>query len=529
MYQWYKNAEVCFAYLSDVPRPDPLPDLDAFCRARWFSRGWCLQELIAPREVEFFAADWTEIGTKDSLKAIITQITGITTDVLSYADIIPCKSAAERMSWASTRETSREEDMAYCLFGLFNVNLPLLYGEGGTRAFLRLQEEILIRTLDLTLLLWCSSSIMWRLDASTGGFEPSRPVVSSGALCAHPLYFPSGGANARSGGTLRYSDLPQATPYPDIGYITSFPPPQIIGQYLKLSLMTAPYGTHGRIASIARLESGPAPVPQHVCIILNEYSEGSGEYERRYSGFLELTSELPFSKAGWKIEEIHLRLHRDSVVPGPATTHFPPPVLKLRIFASDQAQADRLLVASPPKTQYEHHAPRQMISSSRLDVSEESFWQPDMFVPLDALQTAPSEIESFNFAIRILISARDTSVLRLMASLVVYPFRSYGSHWVLRRWDADRPLDEADLDVDPLQPGPDPGATCLTSASDRMVIWIPDLEQCLQISRKRRLDQYFLRLVLSRWDRGYLPEGAQELRARSQKSVRGEFISFGST
>ncbi|PVH83065.1 HET-domain-containing protein [Cadophora sp. DSE1049] len=145
MYRWYKNAEVCFAYLSDVSSNTDLTKSTAFKSSLWFTRGWTLQELIAPRNVEFYGNDdagkWSEIGTKSSLRSTIAEITGIPIDVLKTGDVKGI-SIATRMSWASRRKTKRVEDQAYSLMGIFDVHMPMVYGEG-KRAFERLQEEIM--------------------------------------------------------------------------------------------------------------------------------------------------------------------------------------------------------------------------------------------------------------------------------------------------------------------------------------------------------------------------------------------------
>ena len=112
-----------------------------------------LEELIAPKHVEFYASDWSFIGTKLQRREQISKITGISAAVLDHShdgEIV----AANKMSWAAKRETTRSEDRAYCLLGLFGVNMPLLYGEGGARAFIRLQEEIMRRREDHSLFLW---------------------------------------------------------------------------------------------------------------------------------------------------------------------------------------------------------------------------------------------------------------------------------------------------------------------------------------------------------------------------------------
>ncbi|PMD32900.1 HET-domain-containing protein [Hyaloscypha variabilis F] len=163
MYEWYKNSEICYAYLEDVKlgvaRPQmketylTTSNIGSFESSRWWSRGWTLQELIAPSIVEFYASDWTEIGTKLSLLNSISQITGIQEAILENSLQINDINIASRMSWASKRQTSRVEDTAYCLMGIFGVNMPLLYGEG-RRAFHRLQEEIIRIHEDYTLLAW---------------------------------------------------------------------------------------------------------------------------------------------------------------------------------------------------------------------------------------------------------------------------------------------------------------------------------------------------------------------------------------
>ena len=145
MYRWYKNSAVCFAYLSDVSSNADMTQSTAFKESLWFKRGWTLQELIAPRVVEFYgkndAGVWGEIGTKSSLRSAITEVTGIPVDVLRTG-IFQGISVATRMSWASRRKTKRVEDEAYSLMGIFDVHMPMVYGEG-KRAFERLQAEIM--------------------------------------------------------------------------------------------------------------------------------------------------------------------------------------------------------------------------------------------------------------------------------------------------------------------------------------------------------------------------------------------------
>ena len=147
MYRWYKEAVVCYAFLVDVTTEDA-----NFLTSAWFSRGWTLQELLAPVEVLFFDSYWIPLGSKIERGAEIQQRTGIPRQALeSFIPDDYC--VAERMSWAVTRCTTRTEDRACSLFGLFDVNLPLLYGEGG-RAFIWLQEEILRTEDDANIFAW---------------------------------------------------------------------------------------------------------------------------------------------------------------------------------------------------------------------------------------------------------------------------------------------------------------------------------------------------------------------------------------
>src|SRR6195952_1344773 len=165
MYQWYRRSAVCFAYLSDVSSVEAdfehdgdidqshVQSQSSFERARWFTRGWCLQELLAPRNMHFYNKHWEYIGSKDSLGSLISTGTGIDEDSFVIPDL-SVLSVAYRMSWAACRQTTRPEDIAYCLLGIFNINMPLLYGEGEEKAFFRLQEEILKNSDDQSLLAW---------------------------------------------------------------------------------------------------------------------------------------------------------------------------------------------------------------------------------------------------------------------------------------------------------------------------------------------------------------------------------------
>ncbi|TEY70326.1 hypothetical protein BOTCAL_0106g00010 [Botryotinia calthae] len=145
MFRWYRNAARCYVYLADVSTSGhnqaDLSWQSIFKAGRWFTRGWTLQELIAPRSVEFFCSDGLLLGDKTSLEQVIHEITGIETSAL-HGQNLSDYSVDQRMSWAKNRETKREEDRAYCLLGIFDVHMPLIYGERSESAFRRLREEI---------------------------------------------------------------------------------------------------------------------------------------------------------------------------------------------------------------------------------------------------------------------------------------------------------------------------------------------------------------------------------------------------
>jgi hypothetical protein len=147
MFRWYSGAVKCYVYLRDVSTGNFEStntsarswDL-AFCRSRWFERGWTLQELLAPRSVEFFDSHGTRLGDKESLVQVLHEVTKIPLRALRNAPLDEF-SIEERMSWAEERETKRGEDKAYSLLGLLGVSMLPNYGEGVDKAFTRLQKE----------------------------------------------------------------------------------------------------------------------------------------------------------------------------------------------------------------------------------------------------------------------------------------------------------------------------------------------------------------------------------------------------
>lgn len=188
MYRWYQTSQVCYAYLADFcigDRDLQNPSVEKeFRESRWFTRGWTLQELLAPKFVVFFDREWHYFGSKPGLRAQISLITGIQQNHIFN---INGASAAQKISWASGRKTTRVEDAAYSLMGIFDVNMPLLYGEGN-KAFMRLQHEIAKMSDDETIFAWTDG------DLSESGIfaQSSKAFAESGNIVQiinrHELY-----------------------------------------------------------------------------------------------------------------------------------------------------------------------------------------------------------------------------------------------------------------------------------------------------------------------------------------------------
>jgi len=172
MFEWYRLSGTCYAWLEDWAGAGE----EQLSNCRWFTRGWTLQELIAPPSLYFYDGDWVCRGSKALLHQILHRITNVDIDILLGRQQLSEVPVGRRMSWAAFRQTTRQEDAAYCLLGIFGVNLPMIYGEGGPRAFLRLQEEIARSSSDLSLFAW----------------EPTESAVGqefSGMLASSPRDF----------------------------------------------------------------------------------------------------------------------------------------------------------------------------------------------------------------------------------------------------------------------------------------------------------------------------------------------------
>ncbi|KAF2806081.1 HET-domain-containing protein [Mytilinidion resinicola] len=149
MFYWYQKADKCYVYLSDVSVSSSIESdlssqqkwMPTFQDSRWFTRGWTLQELLAPTSIEFFSAEGEHLGNRISLLQEIHDVTGISLQALQ-GNHLSHFSVNERMSWANGRETKREEDAAYSLLGIFDIHIPLIYGEGRKKALKRLHREI---------------------------------------------------------------------------------------------------------------------------------------------------------------------------------------------------------------------------------------------------------------------------------------------------------------------------------------------------------------------------------------------------
>lgn len=178
MYRWYQSAHVCFAYISDASEASET----SLGNSVWFKRSWTLQELLAPGNLRFYDATFEFMGTKHEKTAILSSITGVPETILREPARMYAMPVARRMSWAAARTATRIEDIAYSLFGIFDVNLPLLYGEG-TRAFRRLQQEIIGQSDDLSIFLWNSPGHGYCpcFAASPADFGHRRPVYECGA------------------------------------------------------------------------------------------------------------------------------------------------------------------------------------------------------------------------------------------------------------------------------------------------------------------------------------------------------------
>lgn len=232
MFEWYREAKVCYTYLSDVKKISVIVH-DGISNAGktgkpsiWFTRGWTPQELLAPLKMVFYDKEWKRLGTRSDLSGPLSVITGIHSTYLTGQEDFRTACIARKMSWMAGRTTTREEDIAYSMLGIFGINLVPQYGEG-RRAFMRLQEELLQRSTD-------ESLFAWRMPAKVARNGPQ----SWGLLAPSPLWFsestsvvvlprkvaprPGGGFSMRQQGV--YASLPTYTRFEKgLQFVVSFP------------------------------------------------------------------------------------------------------------------------------------------------------------------------------------------------------------------------------------------------------------------------------------------------------------------
>ncbi|KAK8058193.1 heterokaryon incompatibility protein-domain-containing protein [Apiospora phragmitis] len=190
LYAWYRNAEVCLAFLSDVQSADTL------LGSLWFTRGWTLQELVAPCSLRFYSAGWDDLGSRETWAKQISQTTGIGLELLqqqrqlrgtpdSARQLLSSYSTHKKMSWAAKSVTTRAEDLAYSMIGIFGVSMPLIYGEGRAKAFRRLQEEILKSTYDQSILAHISTTPSPSLTMGPEAFSFGLEILKRSHSATH--------------------------------------------------------------------------------------------------------------------------------------------------------------------------------------------------------------------------------------------------------------------------------------------------------------------------------------------------------
>ena len=196
MFRWYKRARECYVYLADID----FDQQDNFLRSRWWTRAWTLQELLAPKCVQFYDKHWRSICTKFDTAELIAKAMDIDIEVLRFPETMRDKSVAQRMSWAARRRATRAEDLAYSLLGIFQINMTMQYGEG-MEAFVRMQKGIMRTTDDLSLFAWGFNPATLEEMDSQGKFDthltwkPLDHRVSSnynsefGLFAPHPASF----------------------------------------------------------------------------------------------------------------------------------------------------------------------------------------------------------------------------------------------------------------------------------------------------------------------------------------------------
>ncbi|KAK5121999.1 hypothetical protein LTR85_004571 [Meristemomyces frigidus] len=271
MYRWYLEATTCVAYLQDVD--SSIGDTASLEQSVWFTRGWTLQELIAPREVLFYDREWTKIGTKDALLDRLSGITGIPQRILSGAAEPSSCSVAQRMSWAAHRSTERVEDRAYSLMGLFDVSLPMIYGER-EKAFLKLQQAIIENSDDESVFTWSLS-------------DTEHPKGYSGLFAPSPNSFSGCGSIIKTTGSLGFQRK-------NVG--------------LSMSLMTFPYSMNTYYAFLNCTAGEPLA---NKCAIFLVKLPSQGQYARARNAHGKSVVLMQVPPEGWNFLRREILVRQD--------------------------------------------------------------------------------------------------------------------------------------------------------------------------------------------------------------------------
>jgi hypothetical protein len=327
MYDWYRRAEICYAHLEGVSSTaDVTQTSGEFAGCKWFTRGWTLQELLAPAEIAFYSDDWVKIGDKAALCRPLSVITGMDEDILTGAKALESASIAKRMSWAAQRHTTRPEDVAYCLMGIFGVNMPMLYGEGD-KAFLRLQEEIMKQSDDQSIFAWANMSL------SADAYH--------GLLAKSPADF------THSHSVMPYQDWEPRPPY------------QLTNRGLRIDLPLTIRQEGTNTVFIAALDC-PAPPDYEdgsfLGIYLKKLSHGDQQYTRIRVG--------QFAKIRERGRRQTIYVKQNNIVIADIETIFPHHVFQLRMGPSRLVYTPMRVIVDPTRT---GQGP-DVISSSRSQV-----------------------------------------------------------------------------------------------------------------------------------------------------------------
>lgn len=394
MFQWYANASICYAYLSDVPAGEnPRDHGSSFSSSRWFTRGWTLQELLAPKELRFYDSIWSCLGTRRTLSVMVQKITGIPRPFLIGLASLHEASVAQRMSWASKRVTGRKEDIAYCLLGIFGVVLPMIYGESD-QAFSRLQEAIMKHTED-------NSILAWGFDPLGSTSTNSKDVVTGGILAAAPADFEN------------------------CGHIVSREQPQsplgISGGRLHVRL---PLYTTSTGETYGLLNCGPNSEVERVVgipLVNNVSSELSNEYIRPQGHRSTL---LPRTKSNSSTKLIHIQMgHRSRAHTGVNRRH--------GFYIDDPSEANLELVEVEPPARWQRA--RSIITTE--NNPDGSFTQQTLtrfrienqasydFIVMLEFETQGSQVEA---RCHVMISSRDTTLEALSQKLTRMRKEAFG-------------------------------------------------------------------------------------------------------